>query len=166
MPAIDSPALLRELFHEALRAAQPREHVARHLPAPPRGRIVVVGAGKASAAMAQALEAAWPEADLGGAVVAPSGYGATCERIEVLAGGHPVPDERSVEAARRMRGLVEGLGPDDLVIALISGGGSALLCDPAPGLSLEDKRDITGRLLRSGATIREINAVRQHLSRI
>jgi len=158
--------LLHELFSTAIAAAEPGRHVAGHLPPRPVGRVVVVGAGKASAAMAAALEAAWPDADLAGCVAVPPGSPPVCRRIQLLEAAHPVPDERSVEAARRMRHLVTGLSPDDLVIALISGGGSALLCEPAEGVSLDRKQALTNALLRCGAGIREINCVRQCLSRI
>lgn len=156
---------LRGLFEAALAAVEPRRCVARHGPGPPPDRTVVVGAGKASAAMALALENGW-DRPLNGAVVVPYGHAVPCQRIEVIEAAHPLPDEASAHAARRMLGLVAGLTADDLVIALISGGGSALLALPAPGVSQADKRAVTDALLRSGAAIHEINAVRKHLSAI
>jgi glycerate 2-kinase len=135
------------------------------LPEPPRGRTIVVGAGKAAAAMAQALESHW-EGDVGGLVVTRYGHGAACRRIEVVEAAHPVPDAQGLVAARRIREMVSGLSKDDLVVCLLSGGGSALLVDPAPSVSLDDKQAVTRALLRSGAAIGEINCVRKHLSRI
>lgn len=161
----DPREFLGQLFRAALRAGQPEHYLADHLPPAPRGRTIVVGAGKASAGMARALEAV-RGTDVTGAVAVPEGTECGCRAIECLESSHPVPDERSVAAARRMRELVSGLTGDDQVIALISGGGSALLCDPVDGLSLDDKRALTGALLNSGATIREINCVRQAVSRI
>lgn len=158
--------LLRELFDAAVAAADPREVLDGHLPEKPKGRCVVVGAGKASAAMATAVEAAWPEVDLSGCVVVPYGYVSSCSKVKVLEAGHPVPDANSVTAAREMLAQVEGLSPDDLVLALISGGGSAALCLPAEGLSLEDKQVTNRLLLRSGLDIRTMNAVRRRVSGI
>jgi glycerate 2-kinase len=158
-------ALLRGLFQEALAAVDPLKAVPRHLPARPRGRTVVVGAGKASARMALAFEQAW-DGPLSGLVVTRYGHGEPCQRIEVVEAGHPVPDAAGLEAAVRIRRLVEGLSGDDLVVALISGGGSSLLTAPAAGMTLEDKRQVTGALLRSGASIHEMNCVRRHLSAI
>jgi hydroxypyruvate reductase len=157
--------LLRGLFDSALAAVDPVNAVPRHLPPRPRGRTVVVGAGKASARMAWALEQGW-DGPISGLVVTRYGHGEPCQRIEVIEAGHPVPDEAGLQAAQRMRALVQSLGPDDLVIALISGGGSALLTAPADGLSLADKRAVTQALLRSGAPIGEMNCVRRHLSAI
>lgn len=165
MSDFEPGAFLQHLFEQALDAAQPGRYLAGHLPPPPRGRTIVVGAGKASAGMAEALEAARGD-DIGGAIAVPEGTACNCRSIECIESSHPVPDERSVTAAQRMRELVSGLTADDQVIALISGGGSALLCDPAPGFSLADKRALTDTLLKSGATIREINCVRQAVSRI
>lgn len=166
MKSPEPAAFLRHLFDRAVVAAQPGRHLVDHLPPPPRppGRTIVVGAGKATAAMAEALEAA--RGDVVGTIAIPEGTPCECRVIECLTSSHPVPDERSVAAARRMRERVTGLTADDQVIALISGGGSALLCDPVDGFSLEDKRALTGALLKSGATIREINCVRQAVSRI
>ncbi len=157
--------LLRGLFDTALQAVDPLLSVPRHLPPRPRGRTVVVGAGKAAARMALALERAW-DGPLSGLVVTRYGHGEPCQRIEVLEAGHPVPDDAGLQATRRILQQVVGLGPDDLVIALISGGGSALLAAPAEGLTLADKRQVTGALLRSGANIGEMNCVRRHLSSI
>ncbi len=163
---IDDPrAFLRELFDAAVARADPARVVADFLPDPPRGRAVVIGAGKASAAMAQAVERAWKHA-IEGLVVTRYGHAVPCERIEVIEAGHPEPDAAGREASRRILELVQGLGEDDLVLCLISGGGSALLVDPADGLTLEDKLAVTRSLLKSGATIHEMNAVRKHLSGI
>jgi hydroxypyruvate reductase len=162
--------LLESLFRAAVASAQPERCVPRHLPEPPRGRVLVIGAGKASAAMAQALERHWdalhPDKPLEGLVVTRYGYAAACERIEIVEAAHPVPDAAGLEAARRMLERVSGLGADDLVICLVSGGGSALLPLPLPGLTLEDKQAVNRELLRSGATISEMNCVRRHLSAI
>jgi glycerate 2-kinase len=136
-----------------------------HLPAPPRGRTVVVGAGKAAAAMAQAVEAHW-RGPLSGLVVTRYGHGAPCKRIEVVEAAHPVPDAAGRRAASRILETVHGLTPDDLVLCLVSGGGSALLAAPAAGLTLEDKQAVNKALLKSGANITEMNCVRKHLSAI
>ncbi len=162
----ESPeALLLATFAQALSDVAPEQVLARALPAPPRGRTIVVGAGKAAASMAQALEHAWP-GELSGLVVTRYGYGLPCERIQVLEAAHPVPDELGLDAARQVMSLVAGLSPDDLVIALFSGGGSALLPLPAEGVTIEDKQSLTSQLLRAGATISEINCLRKHLSAI
>jgi glycerate 2-kinase len=160
-----TPDLLRALFDAALGAVTAERCVPPHLPAPPKGRTVVVGAGKASAAMARAVEAHW-NGPISGAVVVPYGYGADCETIEVIEAAHPVPDDAGEAAAKRMLTLAAGLGPDDLLLALMSGGGSALLALPAPGLTLADKKAVTSALLRSGAPIAAINCLRKHLSAI
>jgi glycerate 2-kinase len=157
--------LLRAMFDAAVAAAQPDNFIARHLPAPPRGRTIVVGAGKASAAMARALERHWP-GPLAGLVVTRYGYGVPCARIEIVEAAHPVPDEAGHAAARRMLDLVGGLAEDDLVICLISGGGSALLPLPAAGVTLAEKQALNAALLASGATIAEMNCVRRHVSGI
>ncbi len=157
--------LLRALFDAAVQAAQPEHCIPRFLPAPPKGRTLVIGAGKASAAMAQALERHWP-GELSGLVVTRYGYAVPCERIEIVEAAHPVPDAAGREAAARLLALVQGLTADDLVICLISGGGSALLPLPGEGVSLEDKQAINRALLKSGATISEMNCVRRHLSAI
>lgn len=158
-------ALLRRMFDAAIAAAQPSLTLARHLPERPTGRTIVIGAGKASAAMAQAFEAAWPW-PLEGLVVTRYGHAVPCERIEIVEASHPVPDAAGHEAARRMLELVSGLTEDDLVVSLISGGGSSLLPLPLSGISLDDKQAINRALLKSGATITEMNCVRRHLSAI
>ena len=157
--------LLRSMFDAAIASAQPALCVPRHLPPPPRGRLIVIGAGKASAAMAQAVEASWP-GPLSGLVVTRYGYAVPCQRIEIVQAAHPVPDAAGLAAARRMLKLVEGLSEDDLVLCLISGGGSSLLPLPAAGLGLQDKQALNRELLKSGATISEMNCVRRHLSAI
>ncbi len=166
MPAtmnVDRVALLRRMFDAAIDSAQPARCLARHLPDPPKGRTIVIGAGKASAAMAAALEAHWP-GPLEGIVVTRYGYAMPCDRIEIVEAAHPVPDSAGLRASGRIRAAVSGLTSDDLVIALISGGGSALLVAPGEGLTLQDKQDVNASLLRSGATISEMNCVRRHLS--
>jgi hydroxypyruvate reductase len=165
LPHAAPQTLLRQMFDAAIASAQPALCVPRHLPPPPRGRLVVIGAGKASAAMAQAVEAHWLGA-LSGLVVTRYGYAVPCERITIVEASHPVPDAAGMAAAQQMMDLVAGLSADDLVLCLISGGGSALLPLPAPGLTLAHKQDINRALLKSGATIREINCVRRHLSAI
>nr|WP_229722355.1 glycerate kinase [Xylophilus rhododendri] len=168
----DPRALLRQLYDAAVRRAQPLHTIGPFLPPPPRGRTVVIGAGKAGGAMAQAVEALWPaDAPLGGLVVTryhhvPPRPAGLPERIEVVEAAHPVPDAAGLAAAERMLDLVRGLGPDDLVLCLISGGGSALLTLPCEGLTLADKQRINRELLLSGAHIGEMNCVRKHLSRI
>ncbi len=157
--------LLAAMFNAAVQAAQPAHCIPRFLPAPPKGRTLVIGAGKASAAMAQALERAWT-GPLSGLVVTRYGYAVPCERIEIVEASHPVPDAAGLGAARRMLEQVRGLTEDDLVICLISGGGSALLPLPGEGIELADKQAINRALLRSGATISEMNCVRRHLSGI
>ena len=169
---------LRHCFMAAIAAADPRRLVAAALPEKPRGRCVVVGAGKAAASMAAAVEAAWPDVALSGLVVTRYGHAlphdaphhaphrAPLGRIAVMEAAHPVPDANSEAAARRIMGLVSGLGAEDLVLALISGGGSALLALPAPGLTLADKQAVHRALLASGASIAEMNAVRKCLSGI
>ncbi|WP_280170992.1 glycerate kinase type-2 family protein [Agrobacterium pusense] len=157
---------LNRIFMTAVASADPSKVLQQHLPSPPRGRCVVVGAGKASAAMAAALEAAWPNVDLSGVVVTRYGHAVPTGRIEIIEASHPVPDDRSAEAAKRILAAVEGLTADDMVIALISGGGSALMVSPAEGMTLADKMAVNRVLLASGATISEMNAVRKHLSRI
>ncbi|MFN3884136.1 MAG: glycerate kinase, partial [Rhodocyclaceae bacterium] len=168
MSSTGSPAtFLRSLFDAALAAVSPSVCVPAHLPTPPRGRTLVIGAGKAAAAMAAAVEAHWPaEAPISGMVVTRYGHGMPTSRIRVVEAAHPVPDAAGEQAARQMFDLVHGLTADDLVLCLISGGGSALLALPAPGLTLADKQAINKALLRSGASIREINCVRKHLSAI
>lgn len=157
--------LLRRMFETAVAAAQPDLCIPAHLPDPPRGRLIVVGAGKASAAMARAVENAC-DYRLAGLVVTRYGYAVPCRQIEIVEAAHPLPDAAGHAAARRMLDLVAGLTPDDLVLCLISGGGSALLPLPAAGLTLEDKQSVNRSLLKSGATIAEVNCVRRHLSAI
>lgn len=157
--------LLERLFSEAVSKAQPALAVARHLPAPPKGRTIVIGAGKASAQMARAFEQAWP-GEISGLVVTRYGYAEPCEHIEIVEAAHPVPDAAGAEAAKRLLALVEGLTEDDLVVALISGGGSSLLPAPAAGLTLEDEQAINRLLLASGAPIGVMNLIRNQFSRI
>jgi glycerate 2-kinase len=158
-------SLLREMFDAAVAAASPALCVPKYLPKPPAGRTVVVGAGKAAASMAAAVEANW-SGPIEGLVVTRYGHAAPCRQIEVVEAAHPVPDAAGREAARRILDKVRGLGPDDLVLCLLSGGGSALLALPAEGVALEDKQAINRALLRSGAHIGEMNTVRKHLSAI
>ncbi|MCZ2497254.1 DUF4147 domain-containing protein [Xylophilus sp. Kf1] len=171
-PAADPRVWLRGLYDAAVQRAQPSHTLPRFLPPPPRGRTVVIGAGKAAGAMAQAVEAAWPAgAPLSGLVVTRYGHvpprpADLAQRIEVAEAAHPVPDEAGERAARRMLDAVAGLGADDLVLCLISGGGSALLSLPCEGLTLADQQRVNRALLRSGAHIGEMNCVRKHLSRI
>jgi len=166
--AENEAALLRHLFDTAIAASQPEVCLPPALPEPPKGRTVVVGAGKASAAMAAALEDHWPgpAEKLSGLVVTRYGFGRPSKRIEVVEASHPVPDTAGIKAAQRILQAVSDLTKDDLVIALISGGGSALLTLPAPGITLADKQAVTDALLRSGADIGEINTVRKQLSAI
>ena len=156
---------MRRLLDAALASAQPAQCLAPHLPEPPAGRTVVVGAGKAAATMARAVEDHW-SGPLEGLVVTRYGHRVPTARIEVVEAAHPVPDAGGREAAARILSLAEGLSADDLALCLISGGGSALLTLPAPGIELADKQAMTGALLRSGAAIDEINCVRKHLSAI
>ena len=157
--------LLRRLFDAALAAVDPRLAVPRHLPAPPRGRTVVIGAGKAAAAMARAVEDNWT-GPLEGLVVTRYGHAVPCRRIEVVEAAHPVPDAAGRQTAERILAMVRCLTADDLVLCLISGGGSALLALPAPGLTLEHKQEVNRALLVSGADISQMNCVRKHLSAI
>ena len=157
--------LLRAMLDAALAAADPAIAVPRFLPPPPKGRTVVVGAGKAAAKMARAVEDHWP-GPIEGLVVTRYGHGMECRRIRVIEASHPVPDDAGARAAAEILERVRGLGPDDLVLFLASGGGSALLAMPAERITLDDKRAVTRDLLRSGATIGEINTVRKHLSAI
>ena len=165
MPEVDRKPLLRRMFDAAVAAAQPALCLPPHLPAPPAGRTLVIGAGKASAAMARALEDHWP-GPLDGLVVTRYGYEVACQRIEIVQAAHPVPDAAGQRAAERILEKVRGLSADDLVIALMSGGGSSLLVAPAAGLTLADKQAVNKSLLASGATISEMNCVRRHLSAI
>jgi hydroxypyruvate reductase len=157
--------LLRRMFEAAIDAAQPAHCVPPHLPAPSSGRLRVIGAGKAAAAMARAVEDHWP-GELEGLVVTRYGYGVACKRIEIIEAAHPVPDEAGVAAARRILAMAEGFGEADVVLCLVSGGGSALLALPIEGVTLDDKQAVSRALLKSGASIREINCVRRHLSAI
>ncbi len=159
-------AALRRIFDAGVAAADPHRVLAPHLPDRPRGRCVVVGGGKSAAVMAAALEAAWPDVAMSGVVVTRYEHAVPTQRIEVLQASHPVPDANSEAGARRVLDAVRGLGPDDLVLALISGGGSALLALPGPGLTLADKQAVGRALLASGATIGEMNVVRRRLSGI
>jgi len=157
--------VLRQMFDAAIQAAQPTRILRQHLPDPPAGRTVVVGAGKAAAAMARAFEDSWHH-PLGGCVVTRYGHSHPCKRIEVIEAAHPIPDASSVLAGQRMLNQVSGLTEDDLVVCLISGGGSSLLCALPPGVTLEDKQAATRSLLMSGAAITEMNCVRRHMSGI
>jgi glycerate 2-kinase len=167
MKDADARALLRDLFDAALAAARPATCLASYIDKlqPPKGRTIVIGAGKASAAMAKAVEDRWHH-PLEGLVVTRYGYGDTCKRIEVVEAAHPVPDEKGRAAAGRVLERVKGLTSDDLVLCLISGGASALLALPTPDLTLADKQEVNRALLRSGAHIGEMNTVRKHLSAI
>ncbi len=161
----DDRHLLKSLFDSAVEAAHPARLIPGRLPAPPEGKTVVIGAGQAAAVMARAVEDNWG-ADLSGLVVTPSGHSVTCNYIEIVEAAHPVPDTAGCDAAVRILEMVSGLSAEDLVLCLLSGGGSALLPMPAEGISLHDKQSITGELLKSGANIAEINCVRRHLSAI
>ncbi|MBN1630704.1 MAG: glycerate kinase [Thermoleophilia bacterium] len=160
---VKSKTFLVEAFRHALREVAPESVLPGTLPAPPKGRTVVVGAGKAAASMARFVEQIWTT-ELSGLVVVPHGYALPCGRIRVLEAAHPVPDDAGAAAAREILGLVRGLSDEDLVLALFSGGGSALLPLPAGEVTMADKRSLTSRLLRAGAAIGEINCVRKHLS--
>jgi hydroxypyruvate reductase len=162
---MNSRLFLESLFAAAVRAADPAACVPRHLPPPPKGRTLVIGAGKAAAAMARAVEDHWP-GELSGLVVTRYGHGVPCKRIEVIEAAHPVPDEAGQIAAARMLAVVRELTSDDQVLALISGGGSALLALPFDGITLAEKQQMNRALLKSGASISEMNCVRKHLSAI
>jgi glycerate 2-kinase len=153
------------MFDAAIASAQPAVCVAAHMPAAPRGRMIVIGAGKASAAMARAVEEHW-SGTLSGLVVTRYGYAVPCKHIEVVEAAHPVADDAGLRSARRMLDMVQNLTADDLVLCLISGGGSALLPLPLDGLSLADEQELSRVLLKSGAAIGEMNCVRRHLSAI
>ncbi|MGK9287003.1 glycerate kinase type-2 family protein [Sinorhizobium meliloti] len=157
-------ALLLDLFQAAVRSADPLRVLPQFLPDKPRGRCVVVGAGKSAAVMAKAVEEAWPDVDLSGCVVTRHGHAVATKRIEVIEAGHPVPDAASFEAARRIMASVRSLCEGDLVLALISGGGSSLLAMPVEGLSESDKQVVNRLLLASGLGIAEMNAIRRRLS--
>jgi len=163
---IAAPDLLRKLFDAATDAALPEKCLAAYLPPAPKGRVVVIGAGKAAAAMARAVEDNWTHGKLEGLVVTRYGHSVPTQHIEVLEASHPVPDQAGMDASQRILETVSDLTEDDLVLCLISGGGSALLSLPAAGISMADKQALTSDLLRSGATITEMNCVRKHLSKI
>jgi hydroxypyruvate reductase len=162
---LDPKPFLASLFSAAVAAADPERTIRSHLPAKPKGRTIVIGAGKGSAQMARALERAW-DGPLEGLAVTRYGYAVPCERITVLEAAHPVPDEAGLAAARRLLDTVRGLSGDDLVIALVSGGGSALLPSPPDGMTLADEIAVNKALLASGAPISAMNTVRKHLSTI
>lgn len=164
MTDFDPETLLRGLFAAAVAAADPMRVIPDALPPRPTGRVVVVGAGKASARMAEAVEAVWGPCE--GLVITRYGYARPTRGIEIVEAAHPVPDAAGVAATGRMLDLLRGLGPGDFVLALISGGGSALLCAPAEGLTLADKQAVSAALLASGAPIDRMNAVRKHLSAV
>ncbi len=157
--------LLRRMFDAAIEAAQPVHCIPKFLPESPRGRLVVIGAGKASAAMARVFEGQW-SGPVSGVVVTRYGYQVPCQRIEILEAAHPVPDEAGLRASKRILETVSGLTADDTVVCLISGGGSALLTLPLDGISLADKQAVNRELLKSGANICEMNTIRRHLSAI
>ncbi|MEZ5831559.1 MAG: glycerate kinase [Dongiaceae bacterium] len=161
----DDRDILRRLFATAIGAVDPLKILAPHLPGPPKGRTIVLGAGKAAAAMAKAVEDHWP-GPLSGLIVTRYGHGLPCRHIEVVEASHPVPDAAGQQAARRILAMAQGLTEDDLVLCLISGGASALLAIPGEGLTLADKQAINKALLKSGANIAEMNCVRKHLSAI
>lgn len=165
MTEIDPKTFLATIFNAAVAAADPLRTISEHLPARPKGRTIVIGAGKGSAQMAAAFEKVW-DGPIEGLVVTRYGYGATCQRIEIVEAAHPVPDSAGLEASRRLLEKVQGLTADDLVVALISGGGSALLPAPAEGLTLADEIAVNEALLASGAPIAAMNTVRKHVSTI
>lgn len=160
----DPASFLRQLFDRAVEVADPMRSLAGFLPERPPGRVIVIGAGKASARMAEAVEAAWGPCQ--GLVITRYGYARPCKGIKIVEAAHPVPDQAGVEATARMLALLEGLSEDDFVLALISGGASALLCAPARGLTLAEKQAVNAALLASGAPISAMNVVRKHLSRV
>ena len=158
-------AVMKSMFNAAIKQALPSNSIPLHMPMPPKGRIIVVGAGKASAAMAQVFEQNWKGA-LEGLIVTRYGHAVPCKKIEIVEAAHPVPDESGTKAAARISQMMQGLTKDDLVVALISGGGSALLSLPVDGVTVEEKRAVNRALLNSGAPIGEMNCVRKHLSKI
>ncbi len=162
----DAKDLLKRMLNAAIAAADPAAVLARQLPEKPAGRCIVVGAGKSAAAMARAVERAWPDVDLTGVVVTRYGHAVPTERIMVREASHPVPDAAGHEAATEILALVQSAGPDDLVLALISGGGSALMTLPVPPLTLTEKMQVNRLLLASGLTIEDMNKVRRRLSLI
>jgi glycerate 2-kinase len=162
---IENPDLfLRSLFARAVEVADPMRSIAQHLPPKPKGRVIVIGAGKASARMAEAVETTWGPCE--GLVITRYGYGRPCQGIEIVEASHPVPDQAGFEATARMLELLSGLGTDDFVLALISGGASALLVAPVEGVTLAEKQAVNAALLASGAPITQMNVVRKHLSRV
>ncbi|UCI26359.1 glycerate kinase [Mesorhizobium sp. B2-8-5] len=161
----DPKSFLTSIFNAAVAAADPEKTIRSHLPAKPKGRTIVIGAGKGSAQMAAAFEKLW-DSPIDGLVVTRYGYGARCERIEIIEAAHPVPDAAGLEASRRLLEKVQGLTADDLVVALISGGGSALLPSPAAGLTLADEIAVNEALLASGAPIAAMNTIRKHVSTV
>ncbi|MCF6103638.1 glycerate kinase [Mesorhizobium muleiense] len=165
MTALDPKSFLAAIFNAAVAAADPQRTIRDHLPAMPKGRTIVIGAGKGSAQMAAAFEKVW-DGPIEGLVVTRYGYGATCQRIEIIEAAHPVPDAAGLQASRRLLEKVQGLTADDLVVALISGGGSALLPAPAEGLTLADEIAVNEALLASGAPIAAMNTIRKHVSTI
>ncbi|RWP00684.1 MAG: glycerate kinase [Mesorhizobium sp.] len=165
MNVLDPKPFLISIFNAAVTAADPQRTIRDHLPAMPKGRTIVIGAGKGSAQMAAAFEKVW-DRPIEGLVVTRYGYGATCQRIEIIEAAHPVPDAAGLEASRRLLEKVQGLTADDLVVALISGGGSALLPSPAGGLTLADEIAVNEALLASGAPIAAMNTIRKHVSTI
>jgi glycerate 2-kinase len=160
----DPASFLRQLFDRAVEVADPMRSLAAFLPEKPRGRVLVIGAGKASARMAEAVEAAWGPCD--GLVITRYGYARPCKGIEIVEAAHPVPDQAGVDATKRMLDLLQNLKEDDFVLALISGGASALLCAPAEGMTLAEKQQVNAALLASGAPIVQMNTVRKHLSQV
>ncbi|MER8404564.1 glycerate kinase [Mesorhizobium sp. M1307] len=165
MTALDPKSFLISIFNAAVAAADPQRTIKDHLPARPKGRTIVIGAGKGSAQMAAAFEKVW-DRPIEGLVVTRYGYGAACRRIEIIEAAHPVPDAAGLEASRRLLEKVQGLTADDLVVALISGGGSALLPSPAEGLTLADEIAVNEALLASGVPIAAMNTIRKHVSTI
>jgi glycerate 2-kinase len=164
MTISDPKTFLRNLFDRAVEVADPMRSLARFLPEKPPGRVVVIGAGKASARMAEAVEAVWGPCD--GLVITRYGYARPCRGIEIVEAAHPVPDAAGADATARMLALLSGLGEGDFVLALISGGASALLCAPVDGVTLAEKQAVNAALLASGAPISAMNTVRKHLSRV
>jgi hydroxypyruvate reductase len=165
MAQLDQGAFLRSLFAQAIASAQPDLCLPPHLPQPPKGRLIVIGAGKGAASMAKSVEDHWP-GPLTGVVVTRYAYGAPCQRIKIIEAAHPTPDANSLRAAQHLLEAVRDLTPDDLVLCLLSGGGSSLLCLPGEGMTLEDKQAINKALLASGAPISDMNVLRRHLSAI
>ncbi|WP_417586515.1 glycerate kinase type-2 family protein [Pararhodobacter oceanensis] len=164
LPVSDPKALLRALFARAVEVADPMRALAAHLPEKPAGRVLVIGAGKASARMAEAVEAAWGPCE--GLVITRYGYTRECAGIEIVEAAHPVPDAAGAEATARMLDLLADLGEGDFVLALISGGASSLLVAPAEGVTLAEKQAVNAALLASGAAIGQMNVLRKHLSRV